>query len=119
MEAEKYKRRLRQLERELAKRSGEDLQTARNTSDDRAEAGDRASVDGLKDEYLGLAQTDSETLAQVRAALGRIEDGTYGQCLIDGGPIEEKRLESVPWAPYCLKHQQEIEERTGVRTPSL
>jgi DnaK suppressor protein len=119
MDLDKYKRRLLQLERELTKRSGADLQTARTTSDDQTEAGDRASVDGLKDEYLGLAQSDSESLAQVRAALGRIADGTYGICLIDGGPIEEKRLESVPWAPYCLKHQQEIEERTGVRTPTL
>jgi RNA polymerase-binding transcription factor DksA len=29
--------------------------------------------------------------------LRRIENGTYGQCLIDGGPIDPKRLDAVPW----------------------
>ena len=48
---------------------------------------------------LDLAETDSAILAQVRAALARIADGTYGRCTVDGGPIDEKRLESVPWTP--------------------
>jgi RNA polymerase-binding transcription factor DksA len=29
---------------------------------------------------------------------------------VDGRPIEEKRLKQVPWAVYCLKHQQELEQ---------
>jgi RNA polymerase-binding transcription factor DksA len=29
--------------------------------------------------------------------------------VVDGAPIEEKRLEAVPWTPYCLKHQQLLE----------
>jgi DnaK suppressor protein len=55
----------------------------------------------------------------VRAALTRIDDGTYGKCVVDGEPIGAKRLESVPWTPYCLKHQAELEERENIRTPSL
>jgi RNA polymerase-binding transcription factor DksA len=39
----------------------------------------------------------------------RLIDGTYGQCLIDGGPIDPKRLEHVPWTPYCIKHQKLLE----------
>jgi Rrf2 family nitric oxide-sensitive transcriptional repressor len=42
-----------------------------------------------------------------------------GRCVIDGGPIEQKRLQSIPWTPYCLKHQQEIEERADTQTPSM
>ena len=53
----------------------------------------------------------------MRDALQRIEEGTYGTCIIDGEPIDETRLESVPWTPYCLKHQKEIEEKAGMRTP--
>jgi DnaK suppressor protein len=57
-------------------------------------------------ESIGARSTQSwQLLKEVRAALQRIEDGTYGQCLEDGGPIEPKRLEAVPWASYCLKHQ--------------
>jgi DnaK suppressor protein len=55
----------------------------------------------------------------VRVALRRIEAGTYGRCIVDGEPIDEKRLEALPWTPYCLKHQTELEERAGTRTPSL
>jgi len=58
-------------------------------------------------------------LSEVRAALQRINDGTYGRCVIDGGPIEEKRLQSIPWTPYCLKHQQELEEQARTQTPSM
>jgi len=55
----------------------------------------------------------------VQAAILRIDDGTYGRCVVDGGPIDDKRLESPPWTPCCLKHQQELEERAPIRTPSL
>ena len=43
-----------------------------------------------------------EELAQVNAALARIENGTYGRCTICGGSIGEKRLEAVPYAATCL-----------------
>jgi len=114
-----YKRRLLELEQELGERLGEEVETARDARDDQPDDGDLAQVDELKEEYFALAQTDSAILAQVRAALERIDDGTYGKCVVDGGPIDEKRLQSVPWTPYCLKHQSELEQRARVRTPSL
>lgn len=42
------------------------------------------------------------TLAQVRQALERVEDGTYGTCEVCGQPIGEDRLEARPWAVRCL-----------------
>jgi len=119
MNLEDYKRRLLKLEQELVGRLRHEVDTARGARDDQAEVGDLAHADELKDEYFALAQSDSAILAQVRAALARIDEGTYGKCEADGGPIEEKRLESVPWTPYCLKHQVELEERARIRTPTL
>ena len=55
------------------------------------------------------AELDATVLRQVRDALCRIEEGVYGRCLVDGGPIETKRLDAVPWAPYCIKHQRLME----------
>ena len=112
-----YRRRLLELEAELEERLGEEVETAREAGDDQHDAGDLAQVDQLKEESLALAESDSAILAAVRAALRRIEDGTYGRCAIDGEPIDEKRLEAVPWTPYCLKHQLELEERAGTPTP--
>lgn len=42
------------------------------------------------------------TLAQVRAALAKVEDGTYGTCEVCGRPIGPERLEVRPWAVRCL-----------------
>ena len=114
-----FRRRLLALERHLTERLGEELDTARSASADQPDAGDLALVDELKEEYFAQADTDSAILAQVRAALKRIDDGTYGKCVVDGEPIDAKRLDSVPWTPYCLKHQSEVEARAGIRMPSL
>lgn len=40
----------------------------------------------------------------VIAALARIEDGTYGMCIVSGDPIEEDRLEADPAAATCKAH---------------
>jgi DnaK suppressor protein len=55
----------------------------------------------------------------VREALRRIEDGTYGTCIVDGRPIEEKRLHAVPWTPYCLEHQAGLEALAPAKMPTL
>lgn len=39
----------------------------------------------------------------------RIESKTYGRCLIDGAPIDPKRLDAVPWASCCLRHRKLLE----------
>jgi DnaK suppressor protein len=114
-----YRRRLLALERQLVARLGREVETAREVQDDEANVGDLAHVDELKEEYFALADTDSAILAEVRAALRRIEDGTYGRCAVDGEPIDPKRLEAVPWTRYCLKHQLELEQRARIRTPTL
>jgi RNA polymerase-binding transcription factor DksA len=117
MDLERYQQRLQALERELAGRIARDIASARDTTDDQTDPSDRSVVDELRDEYYGLAETDSEILAQVRAALGRLEDGTFGQCVVDGEPIAAPRLEAVPWTPYCIRHQEQLEAVTGMRTP--
>jgi RNA polymerase-binding transcription factor len=114
-----YRRALLTREREIVERLGNEVKTARDARDDQSSAGDLAHVDELKEEYFALATTDSAILAQVRAALERIEDGTFGLCIVDDKPIEEKRLQAVPWTPYCLKHQEELEAQQNVRAPSL
>jgi DnaK suppressor protein len=116
---EHFKRRLLDLERELEERLSREVETARSATPDQAAAGDLALADETKDSYFALAQTDSEILAQVRAALARIDAGTFGRCVVDGAEIEPQRLEAVPWTPYCLKHEQQLEERLPKRGPSM
>jgi RNA polymerase-binding transcription factor DksA len=44
----------------------------------------------------GLAE-----IPQIRAALRRIVDGSYGVCARCGNRIEEGRLDALPWTPLC------------------
>jgi DnaK suppressor protein len=43
-----------------------------------------------------------EELNQIRRALQRLDDGSYGQCLRCGVEIAAKRLEAVPFAELCI-----------------
>jgi RNA polymerase-binding protein DksA len=117
IDVERFRQRLLQLEQEKTRKIDRDIESARESADDQPDAVDQAVVDELRDEHLVLAQTDTEVLAQIQAALERIENGTYGRCVVDSEPIEPARLEAVPWAPYCARHQREAEARAGVRTP--
>jgi len=51
-----------------------------------------------------LLDQSREGLAQVEAALARIDAGTYGICAVCRDEIAEGRLEARPWTPYCIRH---------------
>lgn len=54
------------------------------------------------DEVLeALGQADLAELKRIDAALERIEEKTYGQCLACGEPISDARLAAVPEAALC------------------
>lgn len=48
---------------------------------------------------LGLS--DQAELRRIDAALGRIDDGSYGICVKCGAEIAPARLEAVPETPLC------------------
>jgi len=48
-----------------------------------------------------------DRLNEVREALQRIENGTYGKCE-EGCEIETKRLEANPAATTCIKHSKPL-----------
>jgi RNA polymerase-binding transcription factor len=41
-------------------------------------------------------------LAEIDAALTRIQDGQYGTCIACGGPIGLQRLRAIPEARFCM-----------------
>jgi DnaK suppressor protein len=52
------------------------------------------------------ADLESNALRQVRAALQRIDDGSFGICIECDLPISPKRLAALPWAPRCIQCQE-------------
>jgi RNA polymerase-binding transcription factor DksA len=57
-----------------------------------------------------LEQVEAE-LADVERALQRLDEGTYGRCEACGEPIEPERLDAVPAARFCVKHQAVAEHQ--------
>ena len=107
---QRYKKRLLELEKRLSEQTDRDIENAREDLPDvPGDAGDASESDVAVASEFTEAELNSVILQQVQDALRRIEDGTYGKCTVDGGPIEPKRLDAVPWTPYCLKHQTMIE----------
>src|SRR5437763_8949428 len=58
-----------------------------------------------------LEENSEHVLADIDAALKRIEDGTYGICTNCGKQIPEERLEARPWATLCIDCQRDRERR--------
>jgi DnaK suppressor protein len=63
---------------------------------------DSGQVTAERGEVEALAGTLRETLQDINAALGKIEQGTYGLCESCGRPIAEARLEAMPAARLCI-----------------
>ena len=82
--------------------SEDSLGYGNHMADDATEAFEQA-----KD--LALLQNAQRLLQQVRDALGRLDDGTYGKCESCQEPIDPARLEALPYATLCLRCQQRLE----------
>ncbi|HYL53055.1 MAG TPA: TraR/DksA C4-type zinc finger protein [Acidimicrobiia bacterium] len=63
---------------------------------------DSGQVTAERGEVQALAGTLRETLQDIDAALGKIEQGTYGLCESCGRPIADARLEAMPAARLCI-----------------
>ncbi|MBM3811566.1 MAG: TraR/DksA family transcriptional regulator [Acidimicrobiia bacterium] len=57
---------------------------------------------------LAIRNLDRESglLRQVKLALHRFQDGSYGVCQHCEEDINPKRLAAVPWAQYCIQCQE-------------
>ncbi|MEX1168837.1 MAG: TraR/DksA family transcriptional regulator [Chloroflexota bacterium] len=58
---------------------------------------------------LALRDRAVQHLAQVDAAIARLEAGTYGRCVRCGSDIPPGRLEALPWAAHCIDCQTAID----------
>lgn len=72
--------------------------------------------DNFEQEFsLGLMAEEKKILAEIDMALKRIEEGTYGICEGLGIPIEQTRLEAIPWTRYSLEYARKLEKgRVGL-----
>ncbi len=63
---------------------------------------DQASDQGAAKLLDDLTEREFGEIAEIDAALARIEGGTYGSCLSCGGLVEPARLKAIPEVRLCL-----------------
>ena len=56
-----------------------------------------------------LGDNAEQVLAEIEAALQRIDDRTYGICFNCGNEIPRERLEVSPWASLCIDCKRRAE----------
>jgi len=71
-----------------------------------ADALDEVQLAGERELAIRNLDRESNLLRNVRSALGRMADGSYGVCLHCEEDISAKRLNAVPWTAYCIKCQE-------------
>jgi DnaK suppressor protein len=59
-----------------------------------------------RDLAIGNVDRESSRLREVKAALRRIEYGSFGTCIECESAISTRRLAAVPWAPRCIQCQE-------------
>ena len=77
------------------------------------DAGESSESDIQDDIEFALIQMKSETLNKIEDALGRLEQGNYGNCFECAEEIAEKRLRALPFAVRCkdCEEAREVAER--------
>ena len=110
------KRQLKAFEKKLTARY-KDLQATvrrnlrdRPASDDRAaDIGDIATSAYEKEIVFGQNASVFQHLRLSEEALRRIGDATFGYCTLCESEISPQRLGAVPWTPYCIGCQEQLE----------
>jgi RNA polymerase-binding transcription factor DksA len=86
--------------------------------DERGGLGNHLAEDGssvMEQERIGTVSEDlRDVLRQVEGALGRIESGTFGTCQRCGKPVNEERLEAIPYVEFCIECQSFLERQKAL-----
>lgn len=70
---------------------------------------DKAANSYTKEFLFGQTNADRNLLALIEKALKRVQDGSFGQCANCEEEMQQKRLDAVPWAAYCIECQEKQE----------
>ena len=105
-ELEKFKTALEKKREEISAslRNREDI-VIEKTPD----AIDEVQLAGERELAIRNLDRESNLLRNVKGALARIADGSYGTCMHCEEDISLKRLNAVPWAGFCIRCQEAVD----------
>lgn len=71
---------------------------------------DKAETSYTKEFLLSLSGAEREQLLLIDDALKRIQKNEFGHCQTCQKEIGKKRLDALPWTPFCIECQEKAEE---------
>lgn len=81
----------------------------RDVAREPAASADGFDADSQADIDLALIEMKADMLLRVDAALRRLDEGRYGNCIECQGPIARERLRALPFAVRC-RHCEDARE---------
>ena len=102
-------RRAVELVQVLRKRDGIAIEKSADQMDEIQHASER-------DLAMRNVDRESSLLREVKAALRRIHDGSFGTCMECESAISPKRLAAVPWSSRCIQCQDATDRHRQERT---
>jgi DnaK suppressor protein len=101
---------LRSKQRELLDSFERDKASGASPDDGIQDLADKAASAYSKELNFSLSDGERNLLMLIEEAFNRMKDGSYGTCTNCGTQIGEKRLQAVPWTPFCIDCQ-ELQEK--------
>ena len=71
---------------------------------------DKAASAYSKELNFSLSDGERNVLMLIDEAFARMRESTFGVCTNCGNTIGEKRLQAIPWSPYCIDCQELVEK---------
>ena len=111
---EYYRRKLANWKNEILREAQDTLVALQTESENHPDLADRASSETDRAIELRARDRQRKLIAKINAAIGRIDDGTYGYCEVTGEPISLRRLEARPIATMSIEAQEWHEKNERV-----
>jgi DnaK suppressor protein len=106
-----YEDALRAKQRELIDSYQRDKAAGNASPDDGIQdLADKAASAYSKELNFSLSDGERNLLMLIDEAMNRVGDGSFGTCTNCSVQIGEKRLQAVPWTPFCIDCQ-ELQEK--------
>lgn len=110
-ETDRFRRQLAEKRADVLARVQEARSNETEGQDQEApDLGDRALSTISRDLIYELTTSERQMIRNIDDALGRIDRGSFGECVHCGKNIQMKRLQAVPWARHCIQCQ-ELQDR--------
>ena len=111
---EYFRQKLIAWKEDILKEARETLAHLQAENENHPDLADRASSETDRAIELRARDRQRKLIAKIEAALGRLDDGSYGYCVETGDPISLRRLDARPIATLSVEAQERHERRERI-----